>query len=356
MTGTEEVERYLEVGRAVLLHTKRALGDEGRIRTFIRGWQRGAYVLLDIPAPADSGAPLRVHDPCTLRFLANGDACGCDSVVQDLGTGSHFSYVRVRWPQALSCVRVRKHERIHLHAPCAVSREDGKVIEGEIVDLSTGGCKVQLATILAKGQRLSLSFSLPDGSVIEGMNVNVCASGQDNDGAWVGCEYHDPEEAAIYDIEFFVATTLARLRVDRPSGSQVLIIERDAKQVNDLKLALRDAGYQVTLAPGAVDGFFWLRLSTPSVLLTSVDHDVISGVEICKIVKATRQFKHLPIIVYGGDPAAGKRALEAGADGHFASAKEVQQIAGAVKKAAEQTKKDGLAVGAEPPAPKADRA
>jgi len=333
MAEINDVESFFQVGRAVVLHSERVQSEEGRIRTFMRGWQRGSYLLLDIPRSASKAVSLRVGDPCVLRFLADGDACGCSSEVEDLGTGSHFSFVRVCWPESVSCVRVRKHERVNLHAPCELKLDNGRIVGGELVDMSAGGCKVEVPHALPKDDRVGLSFALPDGSLIENMRAVVCASAEGADGAWIGCEYYDPDEAALYDIEFFVATTLARLRAERPDSSHVLIIEPDANTVNNLKIGLKSAGFDVTIAPGPVDGFFWLRLATPSALLASADQQVISGADVVKIIKTTRQFKNLPIIVYGGSGDAGKRAVEAGAIAHMPSASEVQKITGAVKEA-----------------------
>jgi ActR/RegA family two-component response regulator len=331
-----DVEAFFHVGRAVVLHSLRTLGEEGRVRTFMRGWQRGAYLLLDVPRNVGHAANLRVDEICVLRFLADGDACGCNSVIEDLGTGSHFSFVRVRWPETVSCVRVRKHERVHLHAPCDVILDNDRTIQGELLDISAGGCKIGLPHTLPKNDRVSLSFMLPDGSDIKDLTAIVCASAEGTEGAWVGCEYHDPDGPTLYDIEFFVATTIARLRAERPGPNQVLIMEPDAGKVNDLRIGLKSAGYEVTLAPGPVDGFFWLRLATPSILIAAADQQVINGADVVKIVKSTRQFRNLPIIVYGGSADIGKRAIEAGASSHVASAGDVQKITAAVQKLTQQ--------------------
>ncbi|MCC6699173.1 MAG: hypothetical protein IT365_26345, partial [Candidatus Hydrogenedentes bacterium] len=86
---------------------------------------------------------------------------------------------------------------------------------------------------------------------------------------------------------------------------------------------------------GAVDGFFWLRLSRPAVLLAGANQDAISGADVCRIVRATRQFKNLPVIVYGGDAAAERNVRDAGADMYFASTREAKPIIAAVKEAIE---------------------
>ncbi|MCC6490273.1 MAG: PilZ domain-containing protein, partial [Candidatus Hydrogenedentes bacterium] len=244
----EEVEQYFEVGRAVVLHLKNIQSAEGRVRAFIRGWQRGSYLLLDVPSSMQGGAALRTGAECILRFLADGNACKCDTEVQALGSGANFSYVRVNWPAVVSCARVRKHERISLHTLCTVRMDNGAEFEGELVDLSAGGCRIMAPSPMLRHEHLVLRFELPDGSVIDQIDVDVCASGRTADGAWIGCEYLDPDETVIYDIEFFVATTLARLRADRHDANHVLIMEPDPKQVNELRLSLTDAGYAVTLA------------------------------------------------------------------------------------------------------------
>jgi c-di-GMP-binding flagellar brake protein YcgR len=226
--GTQDVERYLNVGTPAILHTEPHRKDGPRYRTVIRGWQKGSYVMLDMPA--DDEIALVRGQPCVVRFVADGDACGFDARAQNWGSRIH-PYFRVNWPRHIEVVSVRKHERIEAMLPCTIVLDDESSQEGEIRDLSGGGCGVFLSQPQPVGARLRACFRLPDGTNIENLACAVRNVRPDPAGAFHGCEFEEDQTGARNDLDFFVSTTLERLRVTTRATQRVLFLANDPEDV-----------------------------------------------------------------------------------------------------------------------------
>ncbi|MBX7257836.1 MAG: PilZ domain-containing protein [Candidatus Hydrogenedentes bacterium] len=327
----DTVERSLAVGRAVIMCESDDTDGTGRVRGFIRGWQRGAYILLDIPDVKGSTFPFRVNVACVLRFISDGDACACSTAILDLGSGSHFSYLRVYWPSVIESIRVRRHGRAPVSCSCTVKLPEGREIEGELQDISAGGCRIVLKHSLPKDMPISLTFDLPDGSVVRGLASTVASIAQVGNGVAHGIQFSDPDECVVNDIEFFVASTLARLRGVEHEQPRILLITQDARNAGDLKMSLKDRNYDVTLAVGVVDGFFSLRLARPSALVVALASEGTCSADICRYVRETRQFAELPIVVYGGGSGEEKQVMEAGATKWFPQTTSVRDVCAALE-------------------------
>lgn len=326
MPDLDDIERCLEVGRPAVLSVIAWRGGERSARTIIRGWQRGSYVLLDIPDDSGLGVGPRVGDSCKLRFLADGDACGLDATLIDLGSGSHFSFVKIAWPHAVTMTRVRKHQRVHVHVPCKVQVETGLPIEGEIQDISAGGCRIALDRPLPQKTGLTLEFALPGRASPVSVSAEVCAVGSFAGGAWLGCKFTEINDETRYTIDFFVATTAANLRIGPQLSNRVLIIDPELAQSTPLKQALASQGYEVTMAPNMVDAFFWLRASAPSLILMNGEQKPFRGVDVLSSLRAIPEFAALPIVLYGGSPGDEKIAMDAGATQYMPASVQVQEL------------------------------
>lgn len=329
MPDLDDIERCLEVGRPAVLSVAVRRGEVSA-RAIIRGWQRGSYVLLDIPDDTGLGVGPRVGDRCKLRFLADGDACGLDATLIDLGSGSHFSYVRVAWPHAVTLTRVRRHQRVQVHIPCTVQIETGNPIEGEIHDISAGGCRVALDRALPQGSRISVSFTLPGNAAPCSIAAETCAAGAFPGGAWLGCKFVDATEELRYAIDFFVATAAANLRAAPHHANRVLVVDPGLQQAATLKQALVSSGCDVTTAPNVVDAFFWLRAATPVVLVLHADPKPFRGIDVVTSLRAMPTFAGVSIVLYGGAPADRDAALAVGAAHYLTSSAQVQELVTAV--------------------------
>jgi len=332
MTDLDEVERCLDVGRPAVLYIQPRRGNEISARMIIRGWQRGSYVLLDMPGEAELGISPRAGDSCKLRFLADGDACGLDATLLDLGSGSHFSYVRMSWPHSITLTRVRKHQRAQVRIPCTISPKDGEPFPGTIQDLSAGGCRIESDRTIAQGALATLGFELPgDGGAVS-IELSVCAAGATQGGAWLGCKWAEVlEDRLRYEIEFIVATAAAKLRAGAHHTNHVLVITGDLKSIGTLNQELTAKGYEVTVAPSIVDGFYWLRAAAPALLILASDLKPFRGIDVLKTIRELHSLSKLPVIMFGGPAVEKKAALEAGVAHYFESATQVHEMASAVE-------------------------
>lgn len=330
MSDLEEIERCLDVGRPAVLTISAKRGGEATARAIIRGWQRGSYVLLDIPDDSGLGAGPRVGDSCRLRFLAEGDACGLDATLIDLGSGSHFSYIKVAWPHKLTMTRVRKHQRVHVNLPCTVHLGAGDPIPGEIQDISAGGCRVAIERALPQRVQISVHFSLPGIAQPVNQPAETCASGAFAGGAWIGCKFTDISDELRYDIDFFVATSAANLRIGSQRENRVLIVHTDLAQVAPLRQALSAQGFEVTVAHNMLDGFFWLRASTPSVVMLHTDLKPFRGLDVVTSLRAVPAFATLPVVLFGGTDPDQAAAVKAGATQYLVSSAQIQELVAAV--------------------------
>ena len=330
MPDLDDIEHCLEVGRPAVLSISAKRGGDRSARAIIRGWQRGSYVLLDIPDESGLGVGPRIGDRCTIRFLAKGDACGLDATLIDLGSGSHFSFVKVAWPDAVTLTRVRKHQRLHVHISCTVQVETGDPIVGEIQDISAGGCRIATVRPLPQGCAIQIVFELPGSGTPSTVAAETCAAGAFPGGAWIGCKFVDISDELLYGIDFFVATTAANLRAGPQHSNRVLIVNPDLSQIAALKQSLTAQGYDVTTAPTVIDGFFWLRATTPSLLLLHAEPKPFRGVDILASLRSVPAFASMPIVVYGGSPNDQKTMIDAGATHYIPASAQVQELVTAV--------------------------
>jgi CheY-like chemotaxis protein len=329
LRGIEEIEQHLEVGRPAILQYESGDPENDRFRTVLRGWRRGDYLLIEYAADAD----LRKGQGCVLRFLAEGKACAFDSTIVDFGSGQFYPFIRISWPSAINYVSVRKHERIPVQVPCKVTMESGEA-EGEILDLSSGGCRLYMQERLERGAELKLHFTLPDGSRIHDLAATVQNQAERHSGALMGCKFSDAAGKLTNDIAIYVSTTLERMRAgDYQDHNRVIVIDHNPEGLTALQEQLQSMGIEVVPAPSLVDGVFRIRLSIPSAVLVNQELPELSGCEVCRILKGTPRFESLPVLVYGGnDPALEEKVTGAKGSAYFPSLDDVRAIAGAVAK------------------------
>jgi CheY-like chemotaxis protein len=169
-----------------------------------------------------------------------------------------------------------------------------------------------------KGESLRIAFSLPDGTTVEKGKIVVRNVTDTAEGACLGCQFDFEDETLSDDIEFFVATTLERIRGKTSAVPRILIFEKEPDAVLALQNTLLKEGYEVVVSGDLVDGFFLLRMTVPDVLLIRAGLVDPSGVQVCKMVKAKSRFRNMPVIVFGENaPSIGDQAKEAGAAGYL---------------------------------------
>ncbi len=331
------LEEVLSVGRAVIVDPCSQEDDKSlRFGAFIRGWLVEDYVLVDARTEADRAGMLNRGQPCVIRFMADGSAYAFTSRVIDMGSGTYYSFFRVVWPKEIKKVSVRKHERVSVSIPVAVETGDGTPIRGDLIDLSAGGCRVDIPKGLEKSDNVTISFNLPDGTAMDKISCLVRNVIQSKGRFLIGFQFQNLSEEQVRDIEFYVTSTLSRRRAGETGTSWVLIVDSEPQRIQPLQKGLEDEKIKVILEDTPATGIGRLTLSLPALMLIPDDLGGCSGMDVCRIVRTNPKFHHLPIYIYSEkSPVENdllKKSEQAGANGVYFSVTVVEPIVKAIKK------------------------
>ncbi|MFP4500690.1 MAG: PilZ domain-containing protein [Candidatus Hydrogenedentota bacterium] len=320
----KDLERFLEIGNTFILHTAPSCKNGPRHKTVLRGWRKGAHLLLDRPK-TDTGmfVALQEGQPCVFRFLYEGFACAFDAIILDWDTRRSNPYLRVQWPSQIQHLQFRKFERVKIQTEASISYGGSNRVAGEIRDISMGGCGVFTRNRPPEGiKEIGLSFSLPDGMHLENVVSEVRTARPAPSGYFIGCEFKAGQESVENDISFYVTTCLSRGGGIDSVGRSVLVLESESDLAGRIRKNLERQNLDVFVAPTTIDGMCRLRTSAPDVLLISADMKDLPGIETCRLVKTTKDFDDLKVYVYGGDPATIEpQANKLGLDGYFPPSK-----------------------------------
>jgi ActR/RegA family two-component response regulator/c-di-GMP-binding flagellar brake protein YcgR len=329
MDPGKEVDSFLAVGDSALLHLHPSTTWGVRYKTVIRGWDKPYYLIVDRPRVKDHFVGLHRGDPCVVRFLSRGRACGFDSIIVDWDTRRDKPYIRIGWPEACQVVSFRRHERVNVTAPCKLTAGD-QTFEGELRDISIMGCRVFVPAVLSEVSTAELSFTLPDGLPVENLQVDVRNIRPVHGGVCLGCEYREGQEHIQSDMAFFIVSTLERSAGETGGSPRALIIDADNAYVGALRREFEKQGWRVFSASSSVEGLLRLRMLPPTALLINESEKDLVGLEILRLLKATRGLELLPVFVYGGAEGAEGKAQELDVAGYFPVSLNVNKICAAV--------------------------
>ncbi|MBI2422664.1 MAG: PilZ domain-containing protein [Candidatus Hydrogenedentes bacterium] len=326
----KEFDAYLHVGTMVLVQIGLGKPVSRRLRSALRGWRHGQFVLLDRPELSPGILyDFEIGHPLVIRFLRDGLACAFDTEAIDWDSRYQSPSLRVKWPASMQCVPFRKSERLRLRIPCTLHTAQGPDMEAEIDDVSSSGCRVRLSRRLEHGAQIRLSFSMPDGAIIDSMEATVRNVTPAGKGFAAGCEFKVGQEALESDLAFFISTTFERQRIDlQPgrSGTRVLLVDSAAESTKRLKDHLEGFGCEVVQAQNAVDALYRLRMSSPAVAIINHELCDLPGLELGRIIHQHRDFERLSLYLYGGrQPGLGEAAKAGGFFAHFEDLDEIAQ-------------------------------
>ena len=318
----KDVERFLVVGNAIMFHTEPNRKDGPRHKTVVRGWRKGDHILLDRPkSPLGGHVPLTENQPCVMRFLVEGRACAFDSYVLNWEVSRQHPCMRIRWPKSVQFVNFRKFERLRVQIPSTVQWAEGGATDEEILDISIGGCRIQSTHGSSEGSLLQMTFTLPDGTHLEGLKSRVCSVRQEGERFLLGCRFEEGQEYDVNDVAFFVTSTLDRQRFvesEARAVQRILIMDDNEEIGSRLKRRFEQRGFETLLAGNVVDGMCRLRLLPPCAVMVSQTMKDLPGLTICRIIRNLPEFKTTLLYLYGGeDSELPESAREAGADSYF---------------------------------------
>jgi len=229
---------------------------------------------------------------------------------------------------------VRKHERVHVEVPCVVETDDEGTVQAEMMDVSAGGCKLRSSKNLDLGTATRLSFTLPDGSSIEGLTATVRGAHALEKGAELGLQFGDDQIFALTNVQVYVTTVLESGRGGEPDEPHIVFIDPEPTSVKAVRNELEALGFRVTVATTVVDGLSLVRVAGPRAVLVNQGQPELDGIGVCRCVKAPPRYRSLPVFVYGGgDKSIEKQVTEAGATSYLPSIEQTDGIVQAIKAA-----------------------
>src|SRR5204862_4859761 len=85
--------------------------------------------------------------------------------------------------------------------------------------------------------------------------------------------------------------------MDTASGRKILIIEDESDVADLLEMGLRKAGFKTTAAADGVSGLRKARDNRPDFIILDLMLPKMSGLEVCRILKADTATSHIPILI-----------------------------------------------------------
>jgi CheY-like chemotaxis protein len=95
----------------------------------------------------------------------------------------------------------------------------------------------------------------------------------------------------------------------------VIVVAEDHEDIRFVvQRALERAGHQVVAAPDGAAALDAVRKHRPDVVITDLDMPHMSGLELCRAIRADAQLRHIPVVLASGSLLPGDpRADEVGA-------------------------------------------
>src|SRR3982751_5387017 len=85
--------------------------------------------------------------------------------------------------------------------------------------------------------------------------------------------------------------------MDNASGRNILIVEDESDVTDLLALNWRRAGFKTTAAADGASGLQKARDDRPDFIILDLMLPKMSGLEVCRILKADRATSHIPILM-----------------------------------------------------------
>ncbi len=119
----------------------------------------------------------------------------------------------------------------------------------------------------------------------------------------------------------------------------LLIVDGDAEHLYYMSMLLQRLDYTIYTTRSAEEALEIMNISLPSLLLTEVKVEKMSGLDLLKAIKANVKTKAVPVIVYGPvkDPSIRELCLQAGAAAFVKKPVDPDALYATIQKATEPT-------------------
>lgn len=140
-----------------------------------------------------------------------------------------------------------------------------------------------------------------------------------------------------------------KVGVDRPDRGLVLVVDDEASVRRSLNRILRAEGYDVALEVDGREALEAVRRLRPDVVLLDLVMPVMSGLEVCREMRADPELRHTPILMLTGMSAVRDRVrgLDAGADDFLSKPPERSELLARIRSLMRLKERTGQLVQAE---------
>jgi c-di-GMP-binding flagellar brake protein YcgR len=144
----------------------------------------------------------------------------------------------------------RRNPRVTVPWPAIVEDSDGRLVTGEVIDVSLSGMKLRVNSAVAVGEAVKLRVTLPR----EGGQLEISAEVVRRDPGGIGVDFGKLPAGAAERVKVFVPTWDLRRRAERVGIELPVQIEGHAGTTNGHTVDLSAVGARVTsderLTPG----------------------------------------------------------------------------------------------------------
>ena len=310
----DALENTLHVRLTAFLDLNPKSNNVQRYRTLVRGWERAKCLMLDRPNVV-GGLAFRTRHPAAVRFMREGVVWGFYAEINQYLSERSDRLIWVSWPDEVSRVSLRRHDRIRISVPCEIYLENGGPLRGVLQDLSVGGCCIRTNVAMIVSARCEVSFTLPDGMRVDRLPVMVRRAQPAGISEFeYGCMFLDTAECERNGIGLFVVRMLSSVRRMEDNKGRILLFSPNAEDGEAMQALTQSSEYRVTVAMRLVDFFYHVVTCAPRAVILSAAQQELPAHEICRIIKSTPGLERLPVIIYGGEPVEGRQhAATAGA-------------------------------------------
>lgn len=166
-------------------------GEKGRFKSHIRGWRKGAFLLIDMDYTSEVGANLKVGQEIVARFFMGGEPFGF--ITQPV----HFLYNHdiavLSYPEVVERNSERRNERFPVRSPVDILQVlAGHELEewrGVIRDVSLSGVRLISPRPVAVNETLFLTFTLPPDEEVDNVQATVHRVSKIQEGYEIGLDF-----------------------------------------------------------------------------------------------------------------------------------------------------------------------